>query len=66
MAIKASLMSNKFMHGQRKKTMTGRINVIFCFMHMNSLYGRGYENGCSTEVLLPVFLIHTNNEHDYQ
>ncbi len=35
-------------------------------MHMNSLYGRGYENGCSTEVLLPVFLIHTNNEHDYQ
>ncbi len=32
-------------------------------MHMNSLYGRGYENGCSTWVLLPVFLIHTNNEY---
>ncbi len=49
----------------KKKTMTGRINVIFCFMHVNSLYGRGYEHGCSTWVLLPVFLIHTNNDYQW-
>ncbi len=49
----------------KKKTMTGRINVIFCFMHVNSLYGRGYEHGCSTQVLLPVFFIHPNNDYQW-